>query len=205
MNIIVASTYRPFGEAEVEEGSEHYLYTGKEKDSTGLYYYGARYYDPETGRFITRDLIAGRKSNSQTLNLYTYCLNNPVNLIDPAGLDIMCTGDGENRVCVEFTANGWVATKSEGKNTVEITDSKEIAELMNSDDPADQARAVYLMLLITYPAIQGDPSQIGENFDKEYLHYVMINGENRELWIIISNELFSEEGQSATVGLRGHM
>ncbi|MBU7027346.1 MAG: hypothetical protein HXS48_10455 [Theionarchaea archaeon] len=28
----------------------------KQKDSTGLYYYGVRYYDLETGRFITRDL-----------------------------------------------------------------------------------------------------------------------------------------------------
>lgn len=33
----------------------------------------------------------------------------------------------------------------------------------------------------------------------------MINGENRELWIIISNELFSEKGQSATAYLRGYM
>jgi RHS repeat-associated protein len=206
--IIAASTYHPFGETEVEEGSEHYHYTGKEKDSTGLYYYGARYYDPEIGRFITRDLIVGRKSNSQSLNLYTYCLNNPVNLIDPAGLEagvIYCEGTGDNRVCFEFTANGWRATKGEGKNAVEVTNSKEITELMNSDDPADQARAVYLMLLITHPEIQGDPSQIGENFEGGYLYYGVINGEEIELWITISNELFSEEGQSATVGLRGHM
>ena len=84
-NIIAASTYHPFGETEVEEGSERYLYNGKERDETGLYYYGARYYDPEIGRFVTRDLIKGRKSNSQTLNRYSYCLNNPINFIDPYG------------------------------------------------------------------------------------------------------------------------
>jgi RHS repeat-associated protein len=54
-NIIATSTYHPFGETDVEDGSEHYLFNGKEKDSTGLYYYGARYYDPEVGRFINRD------------------------------------------------------------------------------------------------------------------------------------------------------
>ena len=160
------------------------------------------YYNP------ARDLIKRRKSHSQTLNLYTYCLNNPIKYIDLTGLeagDIYCEGTGENRVCIEFTANGWRATKGEGKNAVEITDSKEITALMNSDDPEDQARAAYLMLLITHPEIQGDPSQIGENFEGGYLYYGMINGEEIELWIIISNELFSEEGQSATVGLRGHM
>jgi RHS repeat-associated protein len=51
--IITHAEYYPFGESLNEE--EYYLYMGKEKDSTGLYYYGARYYDPETGRFLTRD------------------------------------------------------------------------------------------------------------------------------------------------------
>jgi RHS repeat-associated protein len=85
-NIIKASTYHPFGETEVEEGSEHYLYNGKQKDSTGLYYYGARYYDPQIGKFITRDLLKGKKNNSQSLNRYIYCFNNPLNYIDSTGL-----------------------------------------------------------------------------------------------------------------------
>jgi RHS repeat-associated protein len=85
-NIIAASTYHPFGETEVEEGSEQYLFNGKEKDSTGLYYYGARYYDPEIGRFMTRDLIRRVLGNSQILNRYIYCLNNPIKYIDPDGL-----------------------------------------------------------------------------------------------------------------------
>jgi RHS repeat-associated protein len=84
-NIITASTYHPFGETEVEEGSEYYLYNGKERDSAGLYYYGARYYDPQIGKFITRDLRIGRKKNSQSTNRYTYCLNNPIKYIDPDG------------------------------------------------------------------------------------------------------------------------
>jgi RHS repeat-associated protein len=48
---------------------------------TGLYYLNARYYDPETGRFISSDdnLIGG-------LNLFAYCHNNPINNFDPEGM-----------------------------------------------------------------------------------------------------------------------
>ncbi|MBU7031102.1 MAG: hypothetical protein HXS53_01100 [Theionarchaea archaeon] len=85
-NVITSSTYRPFGEIEVEEGSERYLYNRKERDNTDLYYYGARYYDSQIGRFIARDLIKGNSMKSQSLNRYSYCLNNPVKYIDPNGL-----------------------------------------------------------------------------------------------------------------------
>jgi len=85
-NIIAASTYHPFGETDIEQGTEHNLYNGKQKDSTGLYYYGARYYDPQIGRFLTRDLLKGKRSNSQSLNRYTYCFNNPSKYIDSTGL-----------------------------------------------------------------------------------------------------------------------
>jgi RHS repeat-associated protein len=84
-NIITASTYHPFGETDIEEGSEQYLYNGKEKDITGLYYYGARYYDPEIGRFITRDILKGSLSSPQSLNRNVYCLNNPQKYKDPNG------------------------------------------------------------------------------------------------------------------------
>ena len=61
-----------------------YRYTGREFDGeTGLYYYRARYYDPATGRFLSRDPegLAGG-----TPNLYSYLGNNPVNGTDPTGL-----------------------------------------------------------------------------------------------------------------------
>ena len=84
-NIITACTYHPFGEIEVEEGLEHYLFNGKEKDSTGLYYYGARYYDYEIGRFITRDTIMNNFLIPQSLNRYSYCRNNSLIYLDPDG------------------------------------------------------------------------------------------------------------------------
>jgi len=45
--------FDPFGNLEAQWGTEpnHYLFTGKEKDENGLYYFGARYYNPRLGRF----------------------------------------------------------------------------------------------------------------------------------------------------------
>ncbi|MCB9771320.1 MAG: RHS repeat-associated core domain-containing protein [Candidatus Omnitrophica bacterium] len=61
-------------------------FTGKKlDDETGLIYFGARYYDPLLGRFITADTIVQNPSDPQTLNRYSYCGNNPINRIDPDG------------------------------------------------------------------------------------------------------------------------
>ena len=86
---IVHYEYAPYGEIVLTDGpdSTDYKFTGKPlDDETGLYFYGARYYNPVIGRFITPDPTIQRPSDPQDLNRYTYCRNNPVNLIDPTGL-----------------------------------------------------------------------------------------------------------------------
>jgi RHS repeat-associated protein len=63
-----------------------YKFTGQEWDAeTGLYYYNARYYDPKLARFTSADTIVPEPLNPQALNRYSYCINNPINLIDPSG------------------------------------------------------------------------------------------------------------------------
>ena len=53
---------------------------------TDLYYLQSRYYDPETGRFISPDSIEYLDPETiGGLNLYAYCLNNPVMYVDPTG------------------------------------------------------------------------------------------------------------------------
>ena len=51
-----------------------------------LYYLQSRYYDPETGRFINADDVSYLDPETiHGLNLYAYCLNNPVMYVDPSG------------------------------------------------------------------------------------------------------------------------
>jgi len=75
-----------FGETTNVVGENSYLYTGKEKDSeTGLYYYGARYYAPELGRFVAADALTGSLSDPLSMNRYAYVKNNPLKYVDPSG------------------------------------------------------------------------------------------------------------------------
>jgi len=63
-----------------------YTFTGQEDDDDlGLYNYNARLYDPVLGRFISPDRLIPDPSDPQSLNRYTYCLNNPLIYTDPSG------------------------------------------------------------------------------------------------------------------------
>ncbi|WP_437606920.1 RHS repeat-associated core domain-containing protein [Sorangium sp. So ce834] len=93
--------YFPTGELWIDASDSRYelrrayVFTGKELDqATGLYYFGARYYDPRINVWLSPDPIldeymAGGPGagvfNPGNLGLYSYALNNPVNLLDPDG------------------------------------------------------------------------------------------------------------------------
>jgi RHS repeat-associated protein len=80
-----AYVYDALGDSSASTGSvtNPFRYTGRESDSeTGLYYYRARYYDPQTGRFISEDPIRFAGGN----DFYGYVWNDPVNYADPLGL-----------------------------------------------------------------------------------------------------------------------
>jgi len=72
--------YSSWGELDNPDATEESWFTGKKQDESGLYYFNARYYDADMGRFLQQDPA------KHGLNWYTYCNNNPVNRIDPTGL-----------------------------------------------------------------------------------------------------------------------
>jgi len=57
----------------------------RDDGDAGLLLVGARYYDPQVGRFITADTWLGIAFDAQTLNRFVYVLNSPINLVDPSG------------------------------------------------------------------------------------------------------------------------
>ena len=81
--------YDEFGNTE-EKGNESFLndvtFTGSVSDaSSGLQYMNARFYQPSTGRFLSQDSYSGNPYDPWTQHLYSYCGNNPVNMVDPTG------------------------------------------------------------------------------------------------------------------------
>jgi len=80
--------YDAFGNSFTKQGTTPnvYLYRAEQYDSDlGLYYLRARYYDPITGRFLSRDPQDGKPIDPKTLHKYLYATGDPVNKLDPTG------------------------------------------------------------------------------------------------------------------------
>ena len=86
---------------------------------TGLYYLQTRYYDPETGRFVTIDGIDYIDPDSiNGLNLYAYCSNNPVMNVDPSGHSAILIGLVIGAIigaCVGFGSAVYVDYQDDGQ------------------------------------------------------------------------------------------
>ena len=93
-NLVVSYTYDTWGKLISTTGSlastigvkNPYRYRGYRYDTeTGLYYLQSRYYNPDWGRFVNADGITGVEGELLTHNMFSYCVNNPVNMEDSSG------------------------------------------------------------------------------------------------------------------------
>ena len=111
-DIVEEYSYDVYGLATItdEDGDEisysnignPYMFTGRRyNSSTGLYYYRARHYDPEIGRFLQPDPIG----YAGGMNLYGYCGNDPTNWTDPYGLVPINLITGSNYIS-DYSQNG---------------------------------------------------------------------------------------------------
>ncbi|VAW89998.1 hypothetical protein MNBD_GAMMA18-1387, partial [hydrothermal vent metagenome] len=92
-------------------------FTGHEMlEEVGLIHMNGRVYDPELGRFISADPFIQFPYYSQSLNRYSYVLNNPLSYIDPTGFKTVFErfGDGLRNIG-NTIADNWVAIRGAGK------------------------------------------------------------------------------------------
>jgi RHS repeat-associated protein len=93
-NVVAAYRYAPFGELLAQTGSltQPFGFSTKRYDAqTGLIHYQYRPYAPAIGRWLTRDPLG----EAGGMNLYAFVGNNPVNWVDPWGLELISWTEGE--------------------------------------------------------------------------------------------------------------
>ncbi len=153
--------YFPFGEPWVDEGGTAtllpYKFTGKELDpETGLYYYGARYYEPRLQRWLSPDALESvlRVGVPPAHNPYQYTLWNPLRFVDPTGLEeeqswsqrvwaalttpFRKIEEVKEQVAEAFgKATGGVVSQRRGE--VQAAKQREIAEVLGEDPAAAEA------------------------------------------------------------------
>ena len=86
--ILWRESYRGYGERWMNQPAsyqQNQWFHGKELDATGMQYFGARYYDPEIGRFTGIDPVGFQEGNLHSFNRFAYGNNNPVKYLDPDG------------------------------------------------------------------------------------------------------------------------
>lgn len=124
--------YFAFGETFIEEHKNShnspYKFNGKELDEeSGLYYYGARYFDPRLSLMISVDQMS-----EETMTPYAYCFQNPINYTDPTGMypdppKTLYTNTNNPRGIIKYGFNGtkygkysnynWFSTTANAPNT----------------------------------------------------------------------------------------
>jgi len=158
--VLQATDYYAFGmehTPKAKENENRYLYNGKElQDETfaggvrlGWYDYGARFYDPQTGRFTTQDPLA---EESRMWSPFTYCYNNPLRFIDPDGRAATNYEDEEGNTLLNTNDgnNSTVTVKNDQKETF----NKKTQE-MKASGKLDDKRSNVELIDAVIPATEG--------------------------------------------------
>jgi RHS repeat-associated protein len=127
-DIISYEEYTPYGSTSYQavradtEAPKRYRYTGKERDEeSGFYYYGARYYAPWLGRWLSGDPVG----IADDINLYCYVHCNPLMHVDPSGT---FSKDTYDKWLKDHIKSGEADVKRRDKQLEETKEKKEKAE-----------------------------------------------------------------------------
>ena len=147
-NVVERDSYYPYGErwndGSVEQADNRYRYNGKESQSDfGLPYldYGARLYDPATGRWLTQDPLSEKYYG---ISPYAFCAGNPMKYVDADGMRIFPKGQEEldmirntlpiaDREYVNIDKNGYIDATLINNHSSLSDNYNLLQELVNSE------------------------------------------------------------------------
>jgi RHS repeat-associated protein len=136
-----------------DEDDNPFRYCGEYWDKeTGTIYLRARYYNPVIGRFITEDSYWGEASDPLSLNLYTYCHNDPINLFDPSGHEYTTLRElvntSINGSIIPNNKEGYVTVSAYGKTVnVDYDTSKNSYQMSNVNGTLYMDRTEFLKMM----------------------------------------------------------
>jgi RHS repeat-associated protein len=141
LGVVTASfRYRAYGQVSQFFGAPtpSWLgYAGQLLDPSGLYYMRARWYDPATGRFLTRDPAVVEVARPNSLNAFQYASENPLRRMDPTGLASELVEQGG--ACMDSQCTKQIAFS--GETTFAAADTKTMW-VLEEIEYADKSRAL---------------------------------------------------------------
>ncbi len=106
---VAAISYDAYGSVRAQAGEgRSFTFTGEQLDTeTNMVFLRARYYDPETGRFASRDSFPGQMADPGSVNRYTYAQDNPLKYIDPMGHFVLFVGGMNTNNDEDLNSGAW--------------------------------------------------------------------------------------------------
>ena len=221
--------YTPYGEPFVETRSvSPYKFNGKELDTeTGLYYYGARYYNPATALWLGVDPLASKYPGGSP---YVYCVGNPVKYVDPDGRENIisfCIDNGDphfesqesidNRVLIRCAENYYdnensVSVWAHGNNNGFVTAYDEEENTINSfHEFLSISSDVYIenqitqetTLIIMHSCSTGKENGFAQKMSEELNIVIVAPSENIEVDRKTANEIGVKNGGTWNIFYKG--
>jgi RHS repeat-associated protein len=173
-NVTDEYEYDAYGNSFTKSGTtpNNYLYRGEQFDSDlGLYYLRARYYNPGTGRFLSRDPEEGKAIDPKTLHKYLYVGANPIRFIDPTGRELTEYG---GPISLATLVAGRLAPEVNLEGTVEVTDGTATIFVQLIEGEVRNPFGIVTLLTEVATALQASEVYIVTTFANQQLQNIAI-------------------------------